>query len=256
MTAEPPRPTLCLVLGPPRSGTTLVSDWIMEARNSYCVHEVLPELDPVSSAAEIVTALRRYAATGEDRLGKPGQRAFIDWDTVDVEADPALLGWKEPIAGPELEATLAAPIETFLAQKDVRVVLLTRHPFDIVASGLRRAESTPNWPSYSMETLCRFWKQARLLRERLVSDGATLLCIRWEALALSPESAARSLTRFLGHEIVPTRGRERSAAYLRDMCNAVSPERGWITNPARDALDVEALLQMLGSDLLAEGYLA
>lgn len=245
---------LCLVLGPPRSGTTLVSDWIMESPGGYCVHEVLPELAPTLSAAQIVDRLRRYAASGRDRLEKPGQRAFIDWDTVCVEPNPAILGWKEPLTAAGAHERLPEPLETVLKLQQVRAIVLNRHPFDIVASGLRRAEATPNWPDYSIEALCSFWRQANVLRQRLKRCGTPLLCLQWEELALEPEQAAQALTRFTGQEIVASSGRERSRRYLADMRMGVSRERGWVTNPARNAFDLEAVTQILGDELGAEGY--
>lgn len=57
---------MLFVTGAPRSGTTFVSDWITQAEDAYCAHEISREVDGMtdSEILDYPLALRR---TGTDR---------------------------------------------------------------------------------------------------------------------------------------------------------------------------------------------
>jgi len=245
---------LCLVIGPPRSGTTLISDWIMEAADAYCVHEVLPDLPLQLSAEQIVARLYEFARTGEDRLKKPGQREFMNWDSVRTESKPLLLAWKEPLTGRDGDDQMAPSLEKVLSAYCPKVVLLQRHPMDVVASGLRRGKVTSNWPGYECKDLLAFWTHAVNLRKRLERLSMRPLCIRWETLATAPDQVASILSRHLGHPISASVGRERSESYVDTMKAQVHRSRGWCTNPARALVDRDQVAAQVGNMLVEEGY--
>src|SRR5436309_1875203 len=90
-------PQIFFVTGPPRSGTTFLSDWITECPSAYCAHEIVGSI-PGTSPNEITRYLHKCAATGQDRLSKPVQREFLRWDHPYTKIAPTLLGFKEPIA--------------------------------------------------------------------------------------------------------------------------------------------------------------
>jgi hypothetical protein len=247
-------PTLFMVLGPPRSGTTVLSDWAMESSGSYCVHEVLPTIEQDATAAEMLQTLRDFARTGADRLEKHGQREFMNWRNVVTEGDPGVLGWKEPLTGgPECEL-LDPRLTRFMRAYRPRVVLLQRHPVDLVASGARREKTTSNWPGFGIHDMCGFWRQGIALRRSLEAQSWPVLCLRWEEICCEPKKTAASLSSYLGHLIEPTPGRERSAEYLARMRSEVSATHGWHANPGRALVDTRIIADLLGDLVEREGY--
>jgi hypothetical protein len=256
---------LFFLTGAPRSGTTVVSDWIMESPGAYCAHEIMPLIGAAASPSEILKVLRSCAETGADRLDKPGQRMFMNWQEIAVERQPRLLGWKEPMVDSTIgdpdsahwSDLLTSRISCFLRHYDAPTVVLQRHPLDVLASAQQRAQATRNWPGYSTTQLCHFWLAARRFVQALERSRRQHLVLRWESLAIDPVLAAERLQAFLGHPISPSVGRERTPSYLHEMRATVCPRRGWISNPARGLLQPSAtdeILKTLGTELAVAGY--
>jgi hypothetical protein len=222
---------LVLVTGPPRSGTTFVSDLISEVPGAYCVHEVAAHLCELAPRM-IVDRLLDFAQSGRDRLDKPLQRTFLNWDEPPTTDAPELLGLKEPVTWKSRDAGDADGfgfppwLDRFVFATGARVVLLIRHPLDIVASSRRRAVETPNWPGFSTVELCDFWRTTLGISTRLQAKGWPLLLLHWEDLMLRPTAVREQLETFLDLTLPPFQGNERSAFYLERLARQVSRERG------------------------------
>jgi hypothetical protein len=228
------------ITGAPRSGTTYVSDWITEIPSCYCAHEVI-QAHAKSEACALDNALFEYARTASDRLSKPGQRAFMRWDDVSGKTAPTVLGLKEPIVWPRAadtrsESTGLAAVWLWLRKYDVSVLILTRHPLDVVASGKRRALATTNWPGYTAGELCEFWLSSARTGRELRREGFNLMILRWESIILEPTLTTMRLNRWLGKSLPDFDGRERDPPNLADLRVRVSASEGVRGNPNRELL--------------------
>lgn len=186
-------------------------------------------------------ALLEYARTASDRLGKPGQREFLRWDDAIGKTSLRILGLKEPIVWPRgasrgIESTGPLALWRWLSEYDVSVLILTRHPLDVVASGKRRALTTTNWPGYSTNQLCEFWLSSAHTASELRRKGCNLLILRWESIILQPRLVAKQLEKWIGQSFPDFTGHEREPRDLNDLRVRVSLSEGVRHNPDRALL--------------------
>lgn len=227
------------VTGAPRSGTTYVGDWLTEMANGYCVHEVRGSLEGLS-AAEVAAALMRYANSGSDRLDKPAQRAFMKWGHLGGKNAANLLGLKEPNTwrnGGQPGAIPPTSIWDWLNEYRVHTIILVRHPADVIASGKRRGLTTSNWPAYDSVTMCEFWLNSARLYRTLAKANLPVLALRWETVMLTADHCRDAIESFLGVDLPPFEGNERSVNYLERVRRLVDPCRGVVDGPDRSLLD-------------------
>jgi hypothetical protein len=250
----PGQPTLFLVTGPPRSGTTFLSDWITECPDAYCVHEVVEHLADRADH-EILDYLRACASTGADRLGKPAQREFLRWDSPRTVGAPRVLGLKEPLVWPADAVPYA--VGEFMIKHRARIVVTIRHPYDLVASGRHRAAHTTNWPGFSVAEHCRFWSESLRLHARYEARGCPAILLRWEELVLEFDRTRSLVDALLGIQLPVFYGNEQDPEYVLALRQKVSLERGVTVESKRGLLtddDVASIRRLLGRECQALGY--
>lgn len=204
------RPFL-FVSGAPRSGTTFISDWITETEDAYICHELLPELAGLT-VAEMWAYLESCAETSKDRMQKTKQLEFLAWRERRRPVVPRVLGLKEPVTWTSDEPP--EPLVALLSHAESRCIMLVRHPYDVVVSGLRRGSETRNWPGYTIEEHCRLWLQAISLTEWLRRSRIPVLLLPWEDLFMAKEAAKDSIEAFIEFPLPAFSGFERDPAEL------------------------------------------
>lgn len=224
---------LFFLTGAPRSGTTFLSDWITTAPNAYCVHEVLPELRQCHPEHR-VALLQEFSRTSADRLGKPLQREFLNWEHVCAKQNPEVLGLKNPWIWnePTPEASITETSPSLLA----RVIVLMRHPFDMVASGFERGLKTRNWPNYTAAMHVGFFRAVTEFVQGWRNSGKALLLIRYEDLLLRPEQIRTSIEEFLGVTLNSFSGNEHEAGYFDRLSSSATIRLGTPENSKRALL--------------------
>ena len=216
------RPFL-FISGAPRSGTTFISDWITETEDAYICHEVLPQLTGLN-VPEMWKYLESCAKTSEDRMQKPGQLEFLKWRERRRPFAPSVLGLKEPVTWTTDEPPEA--LVSLLSNSQSRCIILVRHPYDLVISGIRRGSGTRNWPGYTIEEHCRFWMQATSLLDWLRRSSIPVLVLPWEDLILVSEASKESLETFIGFPLPEFTGFERDPSQLDFYRQTVSRTHG------------------------------
>jgi hypothetical protein len=247
------RPFL-FVTGPPRSGTTFLSDWITETEDAYICHEVLPELGGLS-LAEMWKFLESLAQTSLDRMQKPKQLEFLAWRERRRQSIPRVLGLKEPVTWTSEEPPEA--LRALLLHAQSRCIALVRHPFDVVNSGLRRGQTSRNWPGYSVEEHCRLWLQTSSVIAWVRSHAIPALVIHWEELILSQATVKEQIEEFIGFPLAAFNGFERSPDELEYYRRRVSRTHGICEDGQRSFLssvDRECIAAMLTQQAEAYGY--
>ena len=169
------------ITGAPRSGTTFLSDWITQSKEAYCVHEVLNDIRG-KSVEDLTLYMANCSKNGYDRFSKTQQLKFLDWQKIKVKTDPTVLGLKQPIIWFSTE-NFRADLHNFFDLKPLKMIVLIRHPFDVIASGKHRANHTNNWPNYSTEDHCKFWQTSFDLIESWNHDSKDNLVIFWKILS-------------------------------------------------------------------------
>ncbi len=246
--------TFLFVTGAPRSGTTFVSDWISETEDSYVCHEVLPELAGMPVEA-MWAYLANCARTGMDRMGKVKQLEFMSWQERQRTAVPRILGLKEPVAWDGSEAP--QPIASLLAAKPSLCIVLIRHPYDVVTSGMRRGRQTSNWPGYSVNDHCRLWLQTLALAGWVRRMGTPVLLVRWEELFLEHEAVKEKIEEFVGVSLPGFTGFERRPTELAFYAKNVSKAHGLRDADRRQELsnaDRDEIKAVVGSEAREMGY--
>jgi Sulfotransferase family len=247
------RPFL-FVTGPPRSGTTFLSDWITETEDAYVCHEVLPELSGLN-LAERWAFLESRAQTSMDRMQKPKQLEFLAWRERRRQSVPRVLGLKEPVTWTSEEPPEA--LRALLLHAQSRCIALVRHPFDVVISGLRRGQSSRNWPGYSVEEHCRLWLQVSSVIAWARSHAIPVLVLPWEDLILSQATVKERIEEFIGFPLPAFNGFERSPDELEYYRRTVSRTHGVCDDGQRSllsGLDRQRITAMLAPQAEAYGY--
>lgn len=247
------RPFL-FVTGPPRSGTTFLSDWITETDDAYVCHEVLPELSGLS-LAEMWSFLESCAQTSIDRMQKSKQLEFLAWRERRRQSVPRVLGLKEPITWTSEEPPEA--LRALLLHSQSRCIALVRHPFDVVISGFRRAQSSRNWPGYSVEEHCRLWLQVSSVIAWARSRSIPVLVLLWEDMILSQITVKKRIEEFIGFQLPTFNGFERNPDELEYYRRTVSRTHGVCDHGQRSLLsgvDRQCVSAMLGLQAEAYGY--
>lgn len=223
---SPPRydPTIFFVTGPPRSGTTFLSDWITECTTAYCAHEIIDSL-PAPDPDGITTYLHDCAATGKDRLSKTLQRDFLRWDHPRTKIAPPVLGFKEPIVWRSVDA-LPYAVAGYLEAVRARCIVTTRHPYDVIISGKERAARTRNWPTFGVAEHCELWCTALPMADFYHKRGLATLLIRWERLILEFAEVRNELQDFLHINLPLFAGNERSNDYIASLRTRISMSGG------------------------------
>jgi len=223
MTHNMPDRSFLFITGAPRSGTTFISDWITETEDAYICHEVLPELTGLT-LPQMWAYLELCARTSDDRMKKSRQLEFLRWRERRRTIAPRVFGLKEPVTW--TTDTPPDSLEMLLANASSRCVLLVRHPYDIVISGIRRGSETRNWPGFTVEEHCRLWLQAVSFTHWLQRSDVPLLVLPWEDLILEHEAAQQSLEEFIGFQLPAFSGFERDPAQLDAYRRTVSRKHG------------------------------
>lgn len=218
----PDRPFL-FVTGAPRSGTTFISDWLTETEDAYICHEVLPELAGFT-LPQMWAYLELCAKTSDDRMKKTRQLEFLRWRERRRTVAPKVLGLKEPVTW--TTDTPPDSLQMLLASADSRCILLVRHPYDIIISGIRRGSETRNWPGFTVEEHCRLWLQAASFTTWLKRSGIPLLVLPWEDLILELKTTQQSLEEFIGFQLPTFSGFERDPTQLDSYRETVSRTNG------------------------------
>ncbi len=251
--------TYVYVTGAPRTGTTFISDWISDTENGYCCHEIADAIENFSSFHQIDEYLKLCASTGLDRKSKVHKFSSQWWGALKIKHNPDIIGMKQPISWPSAQ-TQPAGITTFLQQSDPHIIVMMRHPYDAIASGKSRALNTNNWPNYTTEEHCLFWKYSVEFYLQLTQTSHKTMFIKWEDLMLNREYYRKQLNEFLSVRLSEDFiGDERSAAELSDFKANVTLSGGVPANKSRKLLGAEdyhsirditgSLCQMLGYQL-------
>ncbi len=235
--------------GPPRSGTTFISDWITQAPEAYCAHEISARISNKKDE-EVVQLLLGYAASGNDRYGKRKQREFLDWENIPVKKAPEQLGFKQPVVW-QNPADCPAVADRFIDRMKGKRILIFRHPIDMIASAKHREKTTANWPGYSVKELCAFWKCAFEHTQNWAKDPDRLHVVQWERLLLDHDAEKALLERFLSLKLPQFAGYENSSEYFKILQRTTSFEQGVTGNKKRELLSPQEVKQI---NQLLEAY--
>jgi hypothetical protein len=251
-------PQLVFVTGAPRSATTFISDWIAQAPDAYCAHEISREVAGMTDD-QIMQFLRACAASGTDRLGKTGIRDHMRWNGLPRKDITRLrvLGFKEPVFWPVQSPTPPYHADGFLRKFPAKYVIAVRHPYDVVASGKHRAATTATWPGFTTEQHALLWRTAVQQWQSYVRHGYQTICIRWEQLLLQPGMTRSALNRFLGIRLPAFSGYEHGPGYIEELRRHVSPAAGLTSGGHRHYLTREdiAVIRSIAGEIAADiGY--
>lgn len=247
---------MLFVTGAPRSGTTFVSDWITQAEDAYCAHEISREVEGMTDS-EILDYLWYCARTGADRQSKRALHEFVRWPAHQPKTQLTVLGFKEPIFWPVQSGVAPYHVDSFLERFPTKYVFMLRHPYDVIASGRWRAEQTTTWPGFTTDEHARLWISSFQLWQWHRERGHPIFTIRWERLLLEYSTVRDELQDFLGLGLPVFHGYELSEGQLKQLRQRVSLADGVVGNPDRERLtdkDLHVICSVVGNLANHLGY--
>jgi hypothetical protein len=82
------------------------------------------------------------------------------------------MGFKEPVFWPVQSGIAPYHVDGFLQRFPTKYVVMFRHPYDVIASGKRRAEQTTTWPGFTLAD----GVVGNPARERLADEDLHVIC--------------------------------------------------------------------------------
>lgn len=222
------------VSGPPRSGTTFLSDWLTEVDGVYCAHEVLGELSQINDFNQIPVFLQNLAATGADRYNKKFQHEFLDWSYIKVEKFPICLGIKNPWIWDSIQ-TLPKQLLWLIRDFDASIIVIVRHPYDTMASGVHRKLFTKNWPFSTVYEHCQTWKWC-IEQLDMIKNLSNCLIVHWEELICSYLTVKGQIESHLAIKLPDFIGYEVTKDTLSSFASNTSRSLGYTANSKRQLL--------------------
>jgi len=92
--------------------------------------------------SEILDYLWHCTRTGTDHQDKHALHEFVRWPAHQPKTQLTVLGFKEPIFWPVQSGVAPYHVDGFLEHFPTKYLVTFRHPYDVIASGKRRAEQT------------------------------------------------------------------------------------------------------------------
>lgn len=153
--------------------------------------------------SEILDYLWHCARTGTDRQDKPVLHEFVRWPAHQPKTRLSVLGFKEPVFWPVQSMVAPYHVDGFLERFPTKYAVMLRHPYDVIASGSRRAVDTATWPGFTVDEHATLWVSSLLLWQRYRERGYPTLTVRWERLLLEYGTVRDELRDFLGLALPP-----------------------------------------------------
>lgn len=194
-------PTMALITGSPRTGTTALLGWL-GGHPGVVAHEESRILLAAHRFLEEVDRFRALDDARDDALHAL-RETCLAYATRDAPASTRLLIEKEPM---EPIALPGGDYADFLRHvrslfPGLRVIFMLRHPVATVSSmrarpwGASLARIQPR--SFSLDECITTWRANAALAARLAGDRLVFLC-HYEELVADPDTVSSRVTGFLG----------------------------------------------------------